>query len=76
MSYQEWQSRKPEFSRPYKLLEEPGVRLGVIETEDKTIITYSFCHIFFDGISIKLVCSAVDNAINGDPLEDQDDIAA
>ena len=39
MSYQEWQSRKPEFSRPYKLLEEPGVRLGVIETEDKTIIT-------------------------------------
>ncbi len=76
MSYEEWTLRKPEFSRPFKLLEEPGVRLGVIETEDYTIITYSFSHIFFDGISIKLLCNAVENAINGDPLEDQDDITA
>ena len=76
MGYQEWLTRKQEFSRPFKLLEEPGVRLGVVETEDKTIITYSFCHIFFDGISIKLVCSATYNVVNGEPIEDQDDIAA
>lgn len=76
MTYKEWEARKSEFSRPFKLLEEPGVRLSVIETEHKTVICYSFCHIFFDGISIKLVCSSIDNAINGVPIEDQGDMAA
>lgn len=37
MSHEEWESRKPEFARPFKLLEEPGVRISVIETEDKTV---------------------------------------
>ena len=76
MSHEEWESRKPEFARPFKLLEEPGVRISVIETEDKTVGCISLCHIFFDGISIKLVCSAIDNVVNGVPIEDQDDIAA
>ena len=76
MKHSEWEARQSEFACPFKLLEEPGVRLNVIETEHMTIGCYSFCHIFFDGISIKLVCSAIDNAVNGVPIEDQDDIAA
>ena len=76
MKHSEWEARQSEFACPFKLLEEPGVRLNVIETEHMTIVCYSFCHIFFDGISIKLVCSAIDNAVNGVPIEDQDDIAA
>lgn len=76
MKHKEWEARQSEFARPFKLLEEPGVRLNVIETEHKTVVCYSFCHIFFDGISIKLVSSAIDNAVNGVPIEDQDDIAA
>ena len=76
MKHSEWDARQSEFARPFKLLEEPGVRLNVIETEQKTVVCYSFCHIFFDGISIKLVCSAIDNVVNGVPIEDQDDIAA
>ena len=76
MKHSEWEARQSEFARPFKLLEEPGVRLNVIETEQKTVVCYSFCHIFFDGISIKLVCSAIDNVVNGVPIEDQDDIAA
>jgi hypothetical protein len=76
MTHSEWEARQSEFARPFKLLEEPGVRLNVIETEHKTVVCYSFCHIFFDGISIKLVCSAIDNVVNGVPIEDQDDIAA
>ena len=76
MKHSEWEARQSEFACPFKLLEEPGVRLNVIETEHLTIGCYSFCHIFFDGISIKLVCSAIDNAVNGVPIEDQDDIAA
>ena len=76
MTHSEWEQRQNEFARPFKLLEEPGVRLNVIETEDMTIACYSFCHIFFDGISIKLLSTAIDNAVNGVPIEDQDDIAA
>jgi len=76
MKHSEWEARQSEFARPFKLLKEPGVRLNVIETEHKTVVCYSFCHIFFDGISIKLVCSAIDNVVNGVPIEDQDDIAA
>ena len=76
MKHSEWEARQSEFACPFKLLEEPGVRLNVIETEHMTIGCYSFCHIFFDGISIKLVCSAIDNAVNDVPIEDQDDIAA
>ena len=76
MGYQEWISRQPEFVRPFKLLEEPGVRLNVIETEDKTVFCYSFCHIFFDGISMKLLSNAIDNVFNGEPIEDQGDITA
>jgi len=76
MKYSEWEARKSEFARPFKLLEEPGVRVNVIETEEKTIMCISYCHIFFDGFSMKLLSSAINNVINGHDAEDQDDIAA
>ena len=76
MKHSEWEARQSEFARPFKLLEEPGVRLNVIQTEHHTILCISYCHIFFDGFSMKLVCSDINNIINGIPIEDQDDIAA
>lgn len=76
MKYSEWEARKSEFARPFKLLEEHGVRVSVIETEQRTIMCNSYCHIFFDGVSMKLLSSAINNVINGHDAEDQDDIAA
>ena len=76
MTHKEWEARQSEFARPFKLLEEPGVRVNVIETEQQTIMCNSYCHIFFDGISMKLFGADIFNIINGIPAEDQDDIAA
>lgn len=76
MTHSEWEQRQNEFARPFKLLEEPGVRVNVIETEQQTITCFSYCHIFFDGISMKLFVSGISNILNGIPVEDQDDIAA
>ena len=76
MTHSEWEQRQNEFARPFKLLEEPGVRVNVIETEQHTVICISYCHIFFDGISMKLFVSGISNILNGIPIEDQDDIAA
>lgn len=76
MTHSEWEQRQNEFARPFKLLEEPGVRVSVIETEQHTVICISYCHIFFDGISMKLFVSGISNILNGIPIEDQDDIAA
>ena len=76
MTHSEWEQRQSEFARPFKLLEEPGVRVNVIETENMSIMCNSYCHIFFDGISMKLFGADIFNIINGIPAEDQDDIAA
>ena len=76
MTHKKWEARQSEFARPFKLLEEPGVRVNVIETEQQTIMCNSYCHIFFDGISMKLFGADIFNIINGIPAEDQDDIAA
>ena len=76
MTHSEWEQRQNEFARPFKLLEEPGVRVNVIETEQHTVICISYCHIFFDGISMKMFVSGISNILNGIPIEDQDDIAA
>ena len=76
MTHSEWEQRQNEFARPFKLLEEPGVRVSVIETEQHTVICISYCHIFFDGISMKLFVSGISNILNGITIEDQDDIAA
>ena len=76
MTHKEWEARQSEFARPFKLLEEPGVRVNVIETEQQTITCFSYCHIFFDGISMKLFVSGISNILNGIPIEDQNDIAA
>ena len=76
MTHSEWEARQSEFARPFKLLEEPGVRVNVIETEQQMIMCVSYCHVFFDGISMKLFVSGISNVINGIPIEDQDDIAA
>ena len=76
MTHSEWEQRQNEFARPFKLLEEPGVRVNVIETEQHTVTCFSYCHIFFDGISMKLFVSGISNILNGIPIEDQDDIAA
>ena len=46
MKHSEWEARKSEFARPFKLLEEPGVRVNVIETEDMSIMCNSYCHIY------------------------------
>ena len=76
MTHKEWEARQSEFARPFKLLEEPGVRVNVIETEQHTVICISYCHIFFDGFSMKMFVSGISNILNGIPIEDQDDIAA
>ncbi len=76
MTHSEWEQRQNEFARPFKLLEEPGVRVNVIETEQHTVICISYCHIFFDGISMKMFVSGISNILNGIPIEDQNDIAA
>ena len=76
MTHSEWEQRQNEFARPFKLLEEPGVRVNVIETEQHTVICISYCHIFFDGFSMKMFVSGISNILNGIPIEDQDDIAA
>ena len=76
MTHSEWEQRQNEFARPFKLLEEPGVRVSVIETEQHTVICISYCHIFFDGFSMKMFVSGISNILNGIPIEDQDDIAA
>ena len=38
MAHSEWEQCQNEFARPFKLLEEPGVRVNVIETENMSIM--------------------------------------
>lgn len=75
MSQHEWEARQQEFVRPFKLLEEPGVRINVIETEEHTIVCITFNHIFFDGMSMKGLFNSLKAALEGLPIEDQGDIA-
>lgn len=76
MKHAEWEKRKKEFVRPFRLLEEPGLRLNVIATEHHTIVCNSYCHIFFDGIAMKLVGSVICNLISGLPMPEIEDVAA
>lgn len=76
MTYEEWKARMHEFARPFKILEEPGMRANVIDTEKCIIINNAFLHVLFDGISIKGTCNAFEDVMHGIPLEDQGDICA
>lgn len=76
MTYAEWEARKHEFARPFKILEEPGIRINVIKTEKCIIVNNVFLHLFFDGISIKGTCNAFEDVTRGVPLADQGDICA
>lgn len=74
MSRQEWEARQQEFVRPFKLLEEPGVRIHVTEAADHLIVNITFCHLFFDGVSMKGLFNNLETALAGQPIEDQGDI--
>ena len=75
MTMKEWESRQQEFVNPFKLLEEPGVRMNVIETEEHLNVCIAFNHLFFDGMSMKGIFNYLEESLEGMPLEDQDDIA-
>lgn len=75
MPMQQWESRKQEFVKPFRLLEEPGVRISAIETEEHLIVCIVFNHLFFDGMSMKGVFNYLEQSLEGLPLEDQGDIA-
>lgn len=74
MSRQEWETRQQEFVRPFKLLEEPGVRIDVTEADEHLIVSITFCHIFFDGVSMKGLFNCLETSLAGQSIEDQGDI--
>lgn len=76
MTYEEWEARKQEFAKPFKILEEPGIRVNIIDTEKCIVICCAHFHLFFDGISIIGLCRALEDVMHGVPLEDQGDICA
>lgn len=76
MTYEEWEARKQEFAKPFKILEEPGIRVNIIDTAKCIVICCSHFHLFFDGISIIGICRALEDVMHGVPLEDQGDICA
>ncbi len=76
MTYDEWNQNKDKLVKPFRLLEEPGLRISVVKTENKSVMFIEFNHIFFDGISIKGVFNAIEDTLAGIPIEDQDDITA
>lgn len=75
MSRREWEDRQQEFVRPFRLLEEPGLRISVVETEEEIIVCKAFNHLFFDGVSMKGVFNFLEASMEGLPLEDQGDMA-
>ena len=72
----EWINGKTDMIKPFRMLEEPGLRMHVLRTETKVIMFYEYNHLFFDGISIKGVLNAVEAVLAGETIEDQGDIAA
>ena len=76
MSDKEWNEKKHLFAKPFRILEEPGVRVTIISTESKSIMCTGFNHLFFDGISIKGYFNQIEDALAGIPIEDQSDIVA
>ena len=76
MTYEEWEARKQEFAKPFKILEEPGIRVNIIDTAKCIVVCCSHFHLFFDGISIIGICRALEDVMHGVPLEDQGDICA
>lgn len=76
MTYEEWEARKQEFAKPFKILEEPGIRVNIIDTAKCIVICCSHFHLFFDGISIIGIGRALEDVMHGVPLEDQGDICA
>ena len=76
MSDEAWSTSKEHMVKPFRMLEEPCVRLNVVATETKSILFFEHNHLFFDGISMKGVVNALEDALTGRPLEDQGDINA
>ena len=76
MTYEEWEARKQEFAKPFKILEEPGIRVNIIDTAKCIVVCCSHFHLFFDGISIIGIGRALEDVMHGVPLEDQGDICA
>lgn len=76
MTDEAWNTGKEHMVKPFRMLEEPGLRLNNVATETKNILFIEFNHLFFDGISIKGVVNAVEEVLAGRPIEDQGDITA
>ena len=76
MTDEAWNNDKASIIKPFRMLEEPCLRLNVVGTETKSILFFEYNHLFFDGISIKGVLNAVEAVLAGCPIEDQGDITA
>ena len=76
MTDEAWSTGKEHLLKPFRMLEEPCLRLNVVATETKGILLFEYNHLFFDGISIKGILNLVEDVLAGRPIEDQGDIAA
>lgn len=76
MTDAEWEACQPTFTQPFDLFNEACVRLFLIETDSKVYVIMETCHLFFDGISHRALWYAFEEALQGLPLYQQDDIAA
>lgn len=76
MTDEAWSNDKVQIIKPFRMLEEPGIRIDVVSTETKSVLLFECNHLFFDGISIKGVLNAVEAVLAGCPIEDQGDITA
>lgn len=76
MSDDEWNHNRQQMVRPFRMLEEPGIRMHVVRSETRSILWHEYNHLFFDGMSMLGVLHAVEDVLEGRPLTDQGDVMA
>ena len=76
MSDDEWDNNRQQLVRPFRMLEEPGIRMHVVSTPTRSILWHEYNHLFFDGMSMLGVLHAVEDVLEGRPLTDQGDVMA
>lgn len=76
MSDDEWNRNRQQLVRPFRMLEEPGIRMHVVKTKTRSILWHEYNHLFFDGMSMLGVLHAVEDVLEGRPLTDQGDMMA
>lgn len=76
MSDAEWERVQPTFTKPFDLFNEACVHLSLVETDSKCYVVMETHHMFFDGISLRALWNAFEEAVQGLPLYQQGDIAA